>query len=105
MRCLSQKTATILNLGNASRNNFTSSAFACYKLSSIEESRADHIASRCVSFQLFEELYVGDTIDELASAYINGGIFIPTDKSYGMDIIAGGRAGTKAVDPTAEKDF
>ena len=48
MRCLSQKTATILNLGNASRNNFTSSAFACYKLSSIEESRADHIASRCI---------------------------------------------------------
>ena len=97
MRCLSQKTATILNLGNASRNNFTSSAFACYKLSSIEESRADHIASRCVSFQLFEELYAGDTIDELASAYINGGIFIPTDKSYGMDIIAGGLAGTRKL--------
>ena len=50
------------------RKNFTSSAFACYKLSSIEESRADHIASRCVSFQLFE-LYAGDTIDELASAH------------------------------------
>ena len=86
-------------------DGLSSSAFACYKLSSIEKSRVDHIASRCVSFQLFEELYVGDTIDELASAYINGGICIPTDKSYGMDIIAGGRAVKKAVDPTAEKDF
>ena len=28
---------------------------------------------------------------------INGGIFIPTDKSYGMDIIAGGLAGTKKL--------
>ena len=54
------------------------------------------MASRCVSFQLFEELYAG-TIDELASAYINGGILFQQTRVTWMGYNCRRLCGTKKL--------
>ena len=83
-------TTTNTTSNNNNNNNIMGdiSCFICHKIITNNETKINDVASQCVSFQIFKEVYSESTIDILAQAYIDKKFNISMDRNYEMDIIA-----------------